>query len=174
MFHLINERSYREFEAVAVEELVQPCLPRVQYITAEGGRIQDVLISCGKPLAKRLRVGPQTLKIVSADNTNEQQKGVMKWILTLTDCILSLCQWFASEIHFVYFFKFSGWERLKRRLQWIVHKLIKTIIYLYLCMICWHSNCLYIPTKVDCLWIIIIIMINLIITMNSISVPLQN
>ena len=70
------------FESVEIDELEQHYIDRVQSIPADEEGYQDLLISNDKILPKRLKIGCQILKLVSADDANEQQRNVVKRILT--------------------------------------------------------------------------------------------
>ena len=69
------------FESVEIEELEKHYFARVQSFPADEEGYKDVLISSDKILPKRLKIGGQILKIISADDANEQQRNVIKRIL---------------------------------------------------------------------------------------------
>ena len=74
------------FESVEIDELEKHYIARVQSISADEDWYQDVLIPSDKILPKLLKIEPQILKIVSADDANEQQRDGMKTILTSLLC----------------------------------------------------------------------------------------
>ena len=69
------------FESVDIEELEKHYIARVQSIPMDEDGYQDVFISSDKILPKRLKIGRLILKIVSADDANEQQRNVIKKIV---------------------------------------------------------------------------------------------
>ena len=69
------------FELVEIKELEKHHIARVQSIKADEEGYKDVLIYSNKILPQRLKIGRQILKN-SADDTNKQQRDVMKRILT--------------------------------------------------------------------------------------------
>ena len=81
-FNGLTKAPTGTFESVEIEELEKHYICRVQSIPADEEGYQDVLISSDKILPKRLKIGRQILKIVSADDANEQQRDVIKRILT--------------------------------------------------------------------------------------------
>ena len=62
------------FESVEIEEMEKHYIARVQSTPADEEGYHDVLISSNKILPKGLKIGGQILKIVSADDANEQQR----------------------------------------------------------------------------------------------------
>ena len=72
-FNGLTKAPTGTFESVEIEELEKRYIVRVQSIPADEKGYNDVLNSSEKILPKRLKIGRQILKILSADDADEQR-----------------------------------------------------------------------------------------------------